>query len=125
MYQNEIWKNPTFNICLSNYAYEMFTWQKVSHPNKLLLQQAPPSNSQPELLFSSSHHWSLAHWGDPQLGNVVNVDAVVVDVDAVVVDVDAVVVDVDTVVFVIPKHSQTCMKLTFIFLIITIRINNM
>ena len=95
----------------------MFTWQKVSHPKKLLLQQAPPSNSQPALLFSSSHHWSLAHWGDPQPDNVVvDVDEVVVDVDVVVIDVDAVVVDVNALVFVGSKHSQTYIKLTFTFL---------
>ena len=87
-----------------------------------MLQQAPSSKLQPALLLSSSHHLSLDHCGDPQPDNVV--DAVVEDVDAVVVDVDAVVVDVDTVVFVIPKHSQTCMKLTFIFLKILIRLNN-
>ena len=87
-----------------------------------MLQQAPSSKLQPALLLSSSHHLSLDHCGDPQPDNVV--DAVVVDVDAVVVDVDAVVVDVDTVDFVIPKHSQTCMKLTFIFLEIIIRLNN-
>ena len=109
----------------------MLTWQKESHPTKLLLQQAPPSNSQPALLFSSSHHWSLAHWGESQPYKVFDVDAVVVDddavvvdVDAVVVDVDAVVVDVDSVLFMVSKHSQTCMKLTFIFLKITNRITN-
>jgi len=30
--------------------------QYVSHPPKSLLQQAPPSQLQPALLFSSSHH---------------------------------------------------------------------
>ena len=89
-----------------------------------MLQQAPSSKLQPALLLSSSHHLSLDHCGDPQPDNVVDVDEVVIDVDAVVVDVDAVVVDVDTVDFVIPKHSQTCMKLTFIFLEIIIRLNN-
>ena len=94
-----------------------------------MLQQAPSSKLQPALLFSSSHLLSLDHWGDPQPDNVV--DAVVVDVDAVVVDVDVFVVDVDAVVdedavvFVVSKHSQTCMKLTIFFLEITIRINNM
>ena len=37
----------------------------MSHPPKELLQQAPPSQLQSALLFSSSHHWSVAHWGDP------------------------------------------------------------
>ena len=37
----------------------------MSHPPKSLLQQAPPSQLQSALLFSSSHHWSLAQLGDP------------------------------------------------------------
>ena len=37
----------------------------MSHPPKELLQQAPPSQLQSALLFSSSHQLSLAHWGDP------------------------------------------------------------
>ena len=41
------------------------TVQYVSHPLKSLLQQAPPSQLQSALLLSSSHHWSLDHWGDP------------------------------------------------------------
>ena len=40
--------------------------QLSSHPLILLLQQAPPSKLQFGLLFSSSHHLSLAYCGLPQ-----------------------------------------------------------
>ena len=51
--------------------------QYVSQPNALLLQQAPPSQLQSTLLFSSSHHLSLAHWGDPHPLNIVVVVVVI------------------------------------------------
>ena len=51
--------------------------QYVSQPFALLLQQAPPSQLQSTLLFSSSHHLSLAHWGDPHPLNLVVVVGVV------------------------------------------------
>ena len=41
------------------------TVQKLSHQPKSLLQQAPPSQLQSALLFSSSHNVSVAHWGYP------------------------------------------------------------
>ena len=40
--------------------------QLLSHPLLLLLQHAPPSKLQLGLLFSSSHHLSLAYCGLPQ-----------------------------------------------------------
>ena len=52
--------------------------QYVFQPEKLLLQQAPPSQLQLALLFSSSHHLSVAHWGDPHPLNLVVVVGVVV-----------------------------------------------
>ena len=54
--------------------------QYVSQPKALLLQQAPPSQLQSTLLFSSSHHLSLAHWGDPHPLDIVVVVVVGPDV---------------------------------------------
>ena len=76
------------------------------HPLKRLLQQAPPSKLQPALLFSSSHHLSTAHCGDPQL------DAEVVVVVLVVVIRVVVVVGIEVVVELIEtsKHLQSCSR---------------
>ena len=51
--------------------------QYVSQPSAILLQQAPPSQLQSMLLFSSSHHLSVAHCGDPHPLNLVVVVGVV------------------------------------------------
>ena len=67
-----------------------------------MLQQAPPSKLQPALLFSSSHHLSVAHCGDPQL------DAEIVVVLVVVLRV-VVVVGIEGVVE-ISKHLQSCSR---------------
>ena len=79
--------------------FRINTWQKLSQPLWLLLQQAPPSKLQPALLFSSSHHMSLAQCGEPQL-DVAFVVVVIVVVVVVVVVVVGVVAD--------SKHSHFC-----------------
>ena len=45
--------------------------QNLSHSAYWLLQHAPPSQSHPALLFSSSHHLSLAYSGNPQTRNCI------------------------------------------------------
>ena len=71
------------------------------HPLKKLLQQAPPSKLQPALLFSSSHHLSTVHCGDPQLDAEVVVVVLVVVIRVVVVVVEL----IET-----SKHLQSCSR---------------
>ena len=76
-------------------------------------QQAPPSKLQAAILFSSSHHLSLAHWGDPQSELKVVVDVVVLLV-VKLGEVVVVVVVVEVVLVVISKHWHTCWRYVLI-----------
>ena len=72
----------------------------MSQPTNSLLQQAPASKLQAALLFSSSHHLSLAHCGDPQLDAEVVMVLVVIEFVVVLVVVVVVVVVIVVVVVV-------------------------
>ena len=71
-----------------------------------MLQQAPSSKLQPALLFSSSHHLSLDHWGDPHPFTIVMVLVVVVDQFICVVVELGVVVFADQLLWVVVVLDQ-------------------